>query len=88
MTTFTVQCAYAAYYTNTVTVEADSLDEALVKAVAAADESPAWSSSDYCGRTFIEAIAEGDDVDLWNDPQIHPLPIPERFTERGGPAAS
>lgn len=88
MTSFTVQCAYVAYYSNTVTVEADTLEEALEKAVEAANESPAWSSSDHCGPTFVEAVAEGDDVDLWNDETIRPLPIPPRFTERGEDTAS
>ena len=86
MTHFTVQCGYAAYYTNTVTVEADSLDEALEKAVAEADQSPSWSSIDYCGPTFVEAVAQGDDLDLWMDKSVQQLPVPSRFTEdRGGP---
>jgi hypothetical protein len=87
MTHFTVQCAYAAYYSNTVTVEADSLAEALEKAVSEANNSSAWSASDYSGATFVEAIAEGEDVDLWNDERVHPLPIPSRLTEnKGGPS--
>ena len=83
MKTFTVQLAYAAYYSNTVTVEADNLDEALAKAVEVANQSPAWSSSDYSGPTFIEAAAEGDDVDLWMDDAVHQLPVPQHFTEDG-----
>jgi hypothetical protein len=83
MTHFTVQCTCAAYRTNTVTVEADTLAEALEKAVAAADQSTAWSSSDYIGPTFVEAVAEGEDVDLWNDERVRPLSVPSRFTEDG-----
>lgn len=83
MTHFTVQCTCAAYRTNTVTVEADTLAEALEKAVAAADQSTAWSSSDYIGPTFVEAVAEGEDVDLWNDERVRPLPVSSRFTEDG-----
>ena len=83
MTHFTVQCAYAAYYSNTVTVEADTLADALEKAVSTANESSAWSSSDYCGNTYVEALAEGEDVDLWNDERVRPLPVPSRFTEVG-----
>jgi len=83
MTHFTVQCAYAAYHSNTVTVEADSLAEALDKAIAEANQSPAWSSSDYCGPTFVDAVATGQDVDLWNDERVRPLPVPSRFTEDG-----
>ena len=83
MTNFTVQLAYAAYYSKTVTVESDSLEAALEKAVEVANESDAWSSSDYCGPTFVEAVAEGDDVDLWTDEKVRPLPVPDRFTEEG-----
>jgi hypothetical protein len=83
MKTFTVQCTCAAYRTNTVTVEADNLAEALEKAVAKADQSSAWSSSDYIGPTFIEAVAEGEDIDLSMDERARPLPIPSRFTEGG-----
>ena len=83
MTHFTVQCAYAAYYSNTVTVEANTLADALEKAVSTANESSAWSSSDYCGNTYVEAAAEGEDVDLWNDERVRPLSIPSRFTEDG-----
>jgi hypothetical protein len=83
MTHFTVQCAYAAYYSNTVTVEADSLAEALDKAIVQANQSPAWSSSDYCGPSFVDAVAEGEVVDLWNDERVRPLPVPSRFSEDG-----
>jgi hypothetical protein len=83
VTHYTVQCGYAAYYTNTVTVEAASLDEALEKAVAEANQSPSWSSTDYSGPTFIEVVAKGDDVDLWMDDHVHQLPVPPRFTENG-----
>jgi hypothetical protein len=83
MTHFTVQCAYAAYYSNTVTVEADTLAEALQKAIGEANQSSAWSSSDYSGSTFVDAVAEGEDVDLWNDERVRPLPVPSRFTEDG-----
>ena len=83
MSHFTVQCAYAAYYSNTVTVEAETLAEALEKAIGEANRSPAWSSSDYSGRTFVDAVAEGEEADLWNDERVRPLPVPSRFTEGG-----
>ena len=38
--------------------------------------------SDYSGTTFIEAAAEGEDVDLWMDERVHQLRSP-RFTEDG-----
>jgi hypothetical protein len=81
MTTYTVQCAYAAYYGHDVTVEADTLDAALDKAIAAANESPAWYSQDVSGNSFIDAVAEGD-VDLWAD-DTRQMNVPARFTEKG-----
>ncbi len=39
MKKWTVQCGFAAYYANTVTVEADTLAEALERAIVAAHDS-------------------------------------------------
>jgi hypothetical protein len=77
-----VQCGYAAYYANTVTVEADTLDDALDKAIQMANEDTSWKSLDHCSPTFIDAVAEGADADLWRD-HASTLLVPERFTERG-----
>ena len=82
MTEWTVQCGYAAYYANIVTVEADTLDDALDKAIAAANDDPSWKSLDHCSPTFIDAIAEGADADPWRD-HVSAIPVPEHFTERG-----
>jgi hypothetical protein len=82
MTAWSVQCGYAAYYANTVTVEADTLDDALDKAITAANEDASWKSLDHCGPTFVDAVAEGADADQWRD-HASTLPVPERFTERG-----
>jgi len=82
MTRFTVQCGYAAYYSRTQTVEADTLDEALDAAIAEANAHDDWVSEDVSGNTFIDAVAEGGDVDLWSD-SVQQLSIPARFTERG-----
>lgn len=81
MTAYTVQCSYAAYYGHNVTVEADTLDEALETAIAEANASSAWYSQDVCGNTFIDAAAEGV-ADLWAD-DTDLLTIPVRFTEKG-----
>jgi hypothetical protein len=80
---FTVQLAYVAYYSREEIVEADSLAAALDKAIERANESDAWSSSDNCGNTFVEAVAEGDGVELWLDDKVKQLPVPSRFTEDG-----
>lgn len=82
MTAWTVQCGYAAYYANTVTVEADTLEAALEAAIAAANDDPHWSLLDYCGPTFVDAVAEGAGVDPWTAYQSG-SPVPYRFTEAG-----
>ena len=85
MKTFTVQLSYAAYYFREEVVEAETLEEALDKAVTEADASGSWSSTDTTGNTFVDAVAEGDHFDLWAD-NVQQLPIPSRFAEdRGGP---
>ena len=44
MTHYTVCCGYASHYHNTVTLEADTLDEALEKAIEQAGDDPHWKS--------------------------------------------
>ena len=80
---WTVQAGYAAWYANTVTVEADTLDEALEKAIEAANEdSSGWKVLDHCGDTFVQAASEGAGVDPWGEGS---LPMPSRFSEHGEP---
>ena len=82
MTHYTVCCGYASHYHNTVTVEADTLDAALEKAIEQAGDDPHWKSVDQASQTFIEALAKGEDADPWGDTV---LPVPDRFTEKGEP---
>ena len=82
MTVWIVQCGYAAYYADTVSVEADTLDDALDKAIQAANDDASWKSLDHCSPTFIDAVAEGADADPWRD-HASALSVPERFSERG-----
>ena len=62
MTYFTVCCGYASHYHNTVTIEADTLDAALEKAIEQAGDDPHWKSVDQASQTFVEALAEGEDA--------------------------
>jgi len=84
MKRWTVQCSFATYDAKIVVVDAETLDEALEKAVAKANESDGWFALDVSGNTFVDAAAEGDDVDPWKEFESS-LPIPARFTERGEP---
>ena len=78
---WTVQCAYMSHVANTVTVEADTLEEALDKAIEAANEDPAgWKSTGHVSDSYVDAVCEGADADPWGDAA---LPVPHRFTERG-----
>ena len=80
---FTIQCSYTSHHANTVTVEADTLEEALEKALEAANEDPdGWRSTDHVSDTVIDAVCEGADCDPWGEGA---LPVPDRFTERGEP---
>ena len=83
MTWFTVQAGYAGYFANTVSVEADTLDEALEKAIEVANQDPNWKSVDHCGPTFIDSCCMGRDEDPWD--RNANLPVPARFTEKGEP---
>ena len=80
---FTIQCSYSSHHANTVTVEADTLEEALEKALEAANEDPdGWRPTDHVSDTVIDAVCEGADCDPWGEGA---LPVPDRFTERGEP---
>ena len=80
---WTAQVSYAGYWANTVTVEADTLEEALEKAIETANNSDAWKSLDHVGDSFVDAICEGADADPWATDAA--LPIPDRFAEQGEP---
>lgn len=77
---WTVQCSYAAFYCTTVVVEAATPDEACERALAAANDSSNWKSLDHCGDTFVDALAPGEDVNLWG-PTSSVVPVPPLFSE-------
>ena len=84
MKLWTVQCSFASYDEKTVVVEAETIEQALDRAIVTANEGDGWSSLDVCGDTFVDAVAQGNDVDPWKD-FASSLPVPARFTERGEP---
>ena len=83
MTWYTVQTTCAGYYGNIVSVEADTIEDALEKAIEAANQDPNWKSVDHCGPTFIDSCCMGRDADPWDRDKS--LPVPARFTEKGEP---
>ena len=81
---WTVQVGYNAHHRNTVTVEADTLEQALEKAVETANEDAAgWRSTDHVSESFVDAVCEGADADPWDRDAT--LPVPARFSKHGEP---
>ena len=78
---WTVQCGYTPHFANTLTVEAETLEEALEKAIETANADDAWRSTGRLSRTFVDAVCEGADP---RDTDAA-WPVPDRFTERGEP---
>lgn len=81
---WTIALAHARYWGATVTVEAESLDEAIPAAIREADESERWKDTDHASDPHCVAACEGADADPW-DSRASALAIPDRFTERGAP---
>ena len=86
---WTIQLAYAAYFGALVTVDAETLEEAIPAAIKEADESERWKSTDHTGDPHAVAACEGAacegaDQHPWDGP-LSALLIPDRFTERGAP---
>ena len=78
---WTVQCACNAHWVNTVTVEAEDLDEALARAVETVNrDADGWKSTDHISDTYVDAVAEGTDCNPWGKTS---LPVPAEYTERG-----
>ena len=75
-----LQCGFADYNANTVTVTHDTLEEALQLAIETAGQDDAWKRLDHCGDTYVDAIAEVEDGD---SPWDNSLEIPRKFTEAG-----
>ena len=84
MTRYTVQAGYAVYVYATVSVEADSIEDACRAAIQEADATERWKASDHVGDAFVAAIGEGADACPWSGP-VSALPVPDRFSERGTP---
>ena len=80
---YTVQCGYTAHFANTLTVEAETLEEALEKAIETANADDPWRSTGRLSRTFVDAVCEGEGADPRDTDAA--WPVPERFTERGEP---
>ena len=84
MTRYTVQAGCAVYVYATVSVEADSIEDACRAAFREADATERWKASDHVGDPFVAAIGEGADACPRSGP-VSALPVPDQFSERGAP---
>ena len=80
---WTIQLAFAVYQGATVTVEAETLEDAIPAAIRHADDNERWKDTGHAAGPFCVAACEGAEGDPWNSET--PLPIPDRFSERGEP---
>ena len=80
---WTVQCGHTARFANTLIVEAETLEEALDKAVETANADENWRATGGCSGIFVDAVCEGGGADT-RDPDAA-WPVPDRFTESGEP---
>ena len=80
---WTVKCGHTVHFANTVIVEAETLEEAIEKAIETANVDDAWRSTGRLSGIFVDAVCEGAGVDT-RDPDAA-WPVPDRFTDRGEP---
>lgn len=78
---WTVQCSFASYDANVVTVEAATPEEACERAIELANQSDGWKSLDHCGDTFVDALTEGEDTDPWAGGFASAVPVPIAYHE-------
>lgn len=87
---YTIQCCFAAYSANTVTVDgATSLEEACARAIEEANASDGWKTIDHCGSTFVAAAAPGDVDGPWcRETCRSVLLVPAPYAEGGAAAVA
>ena len=80
---WTAQVCYATYHTRTVRVEAETLKEALERAIEKAEASTdAPETVDDIGESFIDAVCEGYEDSASSASAKH-VRIPDAFGEHG-----
>ncbi len=81
--TWTIRCVAHLPTVNIVEVEAETLEEACEKAIAAANDSPHWQTADQSEQTFADGYCEGacdNDVDILTRMKSD---VPYAFSEDG-----
>lgn len=83
MTRYIVCVAYDVSYAATVTVEADTPEDACQRAIDETDQLEAWKSTDHASDAYVVDIAGALDPDT-DAQETVPLPIPDTYA-RGKP---
>ena len=84
MTAYTVECEHATYLYATVSVDADTLENACQAAIDMADAGELWKSLDYIGDAHVTAICESASGAPWICDNS-PLPVPDRYSKEPPP---
>ena len=71
---WTIELGYTRHYGATVTVEAESLEEAIPAAIRYADHNERWKDTGHASDAYAVAACEGADADPWNGP-VSAFPI-------------
>ena len=81
---WTLALGFVRYWGATVTVEAETLEEAIPAAIRLADDNERWNDTGHASDAYALAACTGAGADPWDGP-VSALPIPDRFTARGAP---
>ena len=84
MTRYTVCAAYDVSYAATLTVEADTPEDACRRAIDRADELEAWKSTDHASDSYVVEIDGTFDPGTDAEETV-PLPVPDAYTREGPP---
>ncbi|MEZ5936015.1 MAG: hypothetical protein R3F54_29700 [Alphaproteobacteria bacterium] len=85
MNAYSIACCYGEIrsHKQTILVEHETTDltSALEGAIAQAHDVADWRATDSFTRTFVDAIAEGQDADPWG--RRNRVPVPDGVSEEG-----
>ena len=84
MTRYTVCVAYDVSYAATVTVEADTPEDACRLAIDKADELEVWKGTDHVSDAYVVEI-DGTFDPGTDARETVPLPVPDAYTREGPP---
>lgn len=84
MTRYDIDLLYDVAYAASITVEADSVEEACRLAIAKADDTEAWKSTDHASDAYVYEIFARDRPEPPCGDAM-PVPVPDAYTRDGPP---